>query len=425
MVHKLQLRKIQTKIKKSIDELLAKSQRSGAIIVAANNKIIYQKYVGYADLSKKIPISINTQFLAGSVTKQFTAVAMLKALLDKNRDISDHSQLKSNIQLALNKTIEHYLPAEHEIWNGLMPEWAKVITIHQLLVHSSGIINYNSLPDFNKQKFSNHSEIITFFKNHELEFIPGEKFSYCNSGYFLLGIIIEQITQKSLDVYLENILFKPFEMRSTFFPMSGTVDDLIRSDARFHKLARGYQYEMEKPNAALEEVKRYEPMLVPGAGGSLISTPEDLLTWNNALYAGKIIPHFLLDLLLKPYLVTENAKTYYGYGIEIMKSNVLGEYYSHRGGIPGFRSILTFIPSLQLSIITMQNIEADQEKLIPEIKEIKTSLPSSLSLNETAARLTEIIESKYPSILQNRNRYEFAPIYDEIIKILDKFGYES
>ena len=302
-----------------------------------------------------------------------------------------------------------------------MPVWAKIVTIHQLLVHSSGITNYTSLPDFEKQKFSKNSDLITFFKKHELEFTPGEKFSYSNSGYYLLGIIIQQITQQNLDIYLEKTFFEPLGMQSTFLPTQGTVDDLIRSDTRFANLARGYQYEIAKQDASLEEINRYESMEVPGAAGSLISTAEDLLKWNNALYAGKIIPKFLLELILNPYLVTERIDAYYGYGIEIMKSDVFGEYYSHRGGIPGFRSILTFIPSLQISIVTLQNIVADQEKLMPEVEKIKAGLPQTLSREESLLELVKIIESKYPSIIENRKRYELAPIYDDIIKTLEGF----
>ncbi len=423
MKHKLNLEKARDKITNTVNILVNQMQHSGSIIVTTKKETIYQNSFGFTDISKKIPISMSTQLLAGSVTKQFTAVAILKALLDKNINENDHTKLKDLIQAELNNTVEHYLPANHKIWDGSMPEWAKTITIHQLLVHSSGIINYTSLPHFEKQKFHSHVDLITFFKKHELEFIPGEKFSYSNSGYYLLGIIIQQITQKNLDVYLEKILFRPSEMFSTFLPTHGTVDDLIRSDARFMNLARGYQYEMAKHGAALEEVTRYEPMEVPGAAGSLISTTEDLVKWNDALYSGKIIPLFLLELVLKPYLLTERVDAHYGYGIEIINSASLGEYYSHRGGIPGFRSILTFIPSLQISIATMQNIVADQEKLMPEVEEIKSTLPKTLSQEESLAELVKIIESKHPSIIENRKRYELAPVYEDIIKTLESSCY--
>jgi hypothetical protein len=160
-------------------------------------------------------------------------------------------------------------------------------------------------------------------------------------------------------------------------------------------------------------------MEMPGAAGSLITTAEDLLIWNNALYGGKIIPQFLLELMLHPYLVTERIDAYYGYGIEIMKSEALGEYFSHRGGIPGFRSILTYIPSLKLSIITLQNLVADQEKLMPDIQQIQTSLPPNLPKEESMKKLVEIIEAKYPSIIENKKRFEFVLIYEAIIQTLD------
>lgn len=400
-------------INNTIDELVKNMNHSGSVLVATEKEIIYKKCFGYADIETEIPISFKTQFLAGSVTKQFAAVAILKALLDKNKD---------NIKIELNKTIEYYLTAKHEIWKNSIPAWAGTVTIHQLLIHSSGIPNYTSLPEFEKQKFSKSSDLINFFKGHELEFTPGEKFSYSNSGYYLLGIIIEEITQQDLDIYLEKTFFEPLGMQSSFLPIQGTVDELLCTDARFAKLARGYQYEISTDNASLEEIKRYERMEAPGAAGSLITTAEDLLKWNNALYSGKIIPKFLLELMLHPYLVTERVDAYYGYGIEIMKSEVLGTYYSHRGGIPGFRSILTYIPSLKLSIITLQNLVADQERLMPEIKQIQTSLPPNLSKEESMKQLAEIIENKYPSIIENRKRFEFSPIYEAAIKALENIG---
>lgn len=393
-----------------VDELVKNTNHNGSILIATKEETIYKKCLGFADISKKIPVFFKTQFLAGSVTKQFAAVAILQALWNKN---------KNNVKTELNNPIAYYLPEKHEIWNHSMPDWAKKITLHQLLVHSSGIPNYTSLPEFENKTFSQKSDIINFFKGHELEFTPGEKFSYSNSGYYLLGVIIEVITQQHLDIYLEQSLFKPFGMESTFLPLQGTVDELIQEDARFSNLARGYQYEVAIPNASLEEVKRYERMEVPGAAGSLITTAEDLLKWNNALYDCKIIPQNILELMLHPYLVTERAEAYYGYGIEVINSESLGTYYSHRGGIPGFRAILTYIPSLKLSIITLQNLGGNQEKIMPEVEEILKKLPPNLSKEERAKELSEIIEAKYPSILENIKRFEFTAVYEAIIKELE------
>ncbi len=397
------------KVTDTINELVKNRNHSGCMLLSTDKEIIYKECFGFADITKKIPISFKTQFLAGSVTKQFAAVAILKALFDKH---------KTNIKSELNKSIENYLPAEHEIWDSAMPSWARKVTIHQLLVHSSGITNYTSLPEFENQTFKNRSDLINFFKGKELEFIPGEKFSYSNSGYYLLGLIIEEITQEKLDVYLEKNFFEPLTMQSTFFPMRDTVDELIRTDYRFKNLARGYQYEVTTHNANLAEIKQYERMDVPGAGGSLITTAEDLLKWNNALYSRKIIPEFLLELMLHPYLVTEREDAYYGYGIEIIRSKALDTYYSHRGGIPGFRSILTYIPSLKLSIIILQNIVANQEKIMPEVKQLLENFPPHLSQEESAKQLTDIIETQYPGIIENRKRFEFSDIYEKIISLI-------
>lgn len=396
-----------SKIPETIDELI--KNQNGVILIATPNEIIYEKYLGFADINKKIPVDSNTQFLTGSVTKKFTAVAMLKALSNSN-----------NVEAELRNTIDNYLPEKHPIWNGSMPTWAITITIHQLLVHSSGIPNYTSLPEYEKQKFSNTAELVNFFKSHELEFTPGEKFAYSNSGYFLLGIIIEAITQKKLNVYLEENFFKPLDMQSTFLAMQGTVPNLIQQG--FSHLARGYEYELTTHHPVLQEIKSYENMRNPGAAGSLVSTANDLLKWNNALYSGKIIPDSLLKLMLHPYHMTERPDSHYGYGIEIMSSKVLGNYYSHRGGIPGFRSILTYIPSLELSIITLQNIIDNHDKLKPEIDQIQTELSLDLKQEEHVKKLVEIIETKYPAIDGNKKNFEFSFIYEAVIKVLETNG---
>ncbi len=396
------------KIAETIDELV--KNHNGVILIATPNENVYQKCFGYADILKKIPVTINTQFLAGSVTKQFTAVAILKALWEEN---------SNNISEALHRTINYYLPKNHPIWVGANPDWINLVTIHQLLIHSSGIPNYTSLPEYEKQKFSINSELINFFKGHELEFSPGEKFSYSNSGYYLLGILIEEITKQRLDTYLEKVLFKPLGMQSSFLPMHGTVDDLIRKDARFTNLARGFEYEITTYHPELQEIKNYEQMNAPGAAGSLITTAEDLLKWNHALYSEQIISSSLLKIMLQPYLMTERKDAYYGYGIEIINSTILGNYFSHRGGIPGFRSILTYIPSLKLSIITLQNIVANQEQLNPDIEQIQKDFSLDLSNENHTKKLIEMIETKYPAIVENKKRFDLSLIYDSLIKKLE------
>ncbi len=411
------------KITNILHELVQTMQPNGTISIAIKNEPIYQQYFGFADIGKKISTSLHTQYLIASVTKQFSAAALLNALYMavKNSNTSD-DELEINVKTALQKSVSIYLPKTHEIWANSMPEWADTVSLHQLLVHSSGIPNYTSLPGFDSKKNMSAMDIVTFFKTHALEFIPGTKFSYTNSGYFMLGMLIQEVTGQSLDQYLQTTFFDPLEMHSTFLPISGTVNDLKQSDSRFANLARGYTYEITVPHAKLTEVDHYTSMQIPGAAGGLISTVSDLLKWNNALYDGKILPLFLVKLMLQPHIQAEKTNEYYGYGIEIKNTQSFGTYYTHRGGIPGFQSRLTFIPAYQLSIVISENVRGDKESLNPEIEVIKSELPKSLSESELSQKIEEIFENKYPSIAENRTYYQLTPLEDSVINVLDNLA---
>lgn len=123
------------------------------------------------------------------------------------------------------------MPKKHPIWAGAIPFWAKEITLHQLLTHSSGIANVTGLPGFTKCRDSppNIQNLIGL-KNEKLEFKPGSKYAYSNSNYILLGEIIQQITGVDLDVYMQTALFEPSNMQSTFMALKGTVNDLKQFD---------------------------------------------------------------------------------------------------------------------------------------------------------------------------------------------------
>lgn len=397
---------IKDKINSIINPLLANKQPSGSILIATNKETIYQQSFGYADIEKRTSMLMSTQMLVGSVTKQFTAVALLKGLDESTKDI----------KADLNKTVAHYLPEEHEIWAGSMPTWAHLITVHQLLVHSSGIPNYTSIPDFDKKDLQQPSDIVTLFKNLPLEFTPGEKFAYCNSGYTLLGEILQKITSQYIDLYMQKVFFDPLGMKSTYFTTHGTVDSLIKSDPKFSKLARGYSFDIASKDTRLKEITDYILMQIPGAAGSLISTAEDLLIWNNALYGGQVIHKDLLNLMLEPYIITETENHYYGYGIEVIASGALGVYYSHGGAIPGFRSILSFIPSLKLSVIILENIVANRDAFKIEIGEIKAKLNQALSEDEKSKQADKILGETHPSIAENTQHYMLQPIHDQIMQ---------
>ena len=419
------MKEITTLVKESVSNTLKDMQASGTILVGVNNKAIYTESVGLADVKNHIQNTINTQYLIGSVTKQFTAVAILRVIYDSalRSGISKDNieSLLAYVNAELRKPISYYLAQTHHVWAGSMPEWANIVTLHNLLEHSSGIANLTDLHGYMELSVDQFkvSDLVSFFKDHELEFAPGAHFSYCNSGYILLSVIIQQMTGISLSIYLETIFYKPLGMNATFLPTKGTVSNLKQHDPRFAQLANGYNYYVSDVQAKVVEVIKYEPLERPSGAGSLISTASDLLKWSWALYSKKVIPKFLLEIMLAPHILTEEENAFYGYGIEVKKSNTLGVYYSHRGGIPGFRSDLTYIPSLELSIVCLTNVIDDWEKLMPEIKELEAGMPATLTQSEKALQATKIIEEKYPPINQNRSKYNFMLVDKAIFKVLE------
>jgi len=424
-MNKLTINNIESLVNESVNITLKDMQGSGTILVGVNNKAVYTKSVGMADVKNHIQNTINTQYLIGSVTKQFTAVAILRAIYDNalltGIQKENIENLLAYVNTELHKPISYYLSQTDHIWAGSMPNWANIVTLHNLLEHSSGIANLTDLHGYMELSVDQFkvSDLVSFFKDHELEFAPGEHFSYCNSGYILLSVIIQQMTGTPLSVYLETTFFKPLGMSATFLPTKGTVSDLKQSDPRFSPLANGYNYDISDVQAKVVEVTKYEPLERPSGAGSLISTTPDLLKWNWALYSEKIIPKCLLEIMLAPHILTEEENVFYGYGIEVKESSTLGVYYSHRGGIPGFRSDLTYIPSIELSIVCLTNVIDDWEKLMPEIKGLEAGMPITLTQSEKALQATKIIEEKYPIINQNRSKYNFMLVDKAIFKVLE------
>jgi CubicO group peptidase (beta-lactamase class C family) len=413
-------------IQNFLDDYAKTRQLSGTILASKGNDIVASKNFGFADSSANIKCHTDTQYLIGSVTKQFTAVALLRALYDDAiaNDLArdDVHAIEKIINESLNKPISNYLSSNHKIWAGHMPAWADIITPHQLLIHSSGIVNYTSLPEF-KDTFLNPPElpvIVSNFKDRDLDFPVGTKHSYSNSGYLLLGEIIQQITGQTLDVYLEKTFFKPLNMLATFLATKGTVHDMKKIDL-FKNLARGYEVDMTSEEPAISEVEKYCHMQIPGGAGSMVSTAPDLLLWNSALYAGKVVPSFLLNLMLEPHIqMSDSMDESYGYGIEVIMNPTLGTIYCHGGGIDGFIARLVYIPSLKLSIVCLSNVARNLEKLEPEVNRIKKQLPADINPGEGFKILEAELNKKFPAIVTNKDRYFTTEFAANLVKALSE-----
>lgn len=301
-------------------------QFNGSVLVAHEGEVIYTDGFGMANMEYDIPNEPNTKHRLGSITKQFTAALIL--------------QLAEQGKLELHKPISTYLPD----YKGPA---ADKVTIHHLLNHSSGIPSYTSFPGF----FEEHSrdpyspkDFVKKFADSTLQFTPGEKFLYNNSGYFLLGHIIEEVTGKTYEQVLQENILDPLNMKNTGYDHHATV--LKNRASGYEKNGEGYV------NAP------YLDMSLPYAAGSMYSTVEDLYKWDRALYSNEILSKSSKELMFTPQITQGNTK--YGYGWMINKLPV-GEtqdsvnVIAHGGGINGFNTLIARFPGNEDLVVLLNN----------------------------------------------------------------------
>lgn len=311
---------------KLLNQYLEYNQFNGSVLVADQGKIVYKKGFGMANMEWNIPNTSTTKHRLGSVSKQFTAMLILQLVADGKLD--------------LQKPISTYLP-DYPKKNG------DIITTHHLLTHSSGIPNYTSLPSFFENKSRNPyspSEFIETFKDLDLDFVPGEQFSYSNSGYFLLGLLIEELTGKTYEQMLHDNIFKPLGMINSGYDNHA---DILK------ERATGY----EKNGRAFVN-SSYLDMSIPYAAGSLYSTTEDMYLWDKSLYTSTLISKKYMDLFFKPHIPAFGAHYAYGW---IVGKEVIGNttdsiaVMSHGGGINGFNTLISRSPSDKSLVVLLNN----------------------------------------------------------------------
>jgi len=290
---------------------------SGSVFIARNGEILLSKGYGMADREKRVPNTPQTKFRIGSITKQFTAMAILIL----------QAQGKLNVQDAICKYISD-CPAA---WQS--------ITLHHLLTHTSGIPNFTDFPDYQKTKQSPSSPTQTIgrFKDKPLDFQPGTKWSYSNSGYIILGFIIEQVSGQSYEMFLQEHIFVPLKMLDTGYEHSKNL------------LAIGYANSVSKADVI--------DMSIPYAAGALYSTVEDLYRWDQALYTEQLVSKELRDQMFIPFVpVPESNGLSYGYGWGI-GTEVNHPVVGHGGGIEGFSTNILRFRDDKVTIIVLSNRE--------------------------------------------------------------------
>lgn len=303
-------------------------QFNGSVLIAHQGEKIYNKGFGFANLEWNVPNKPDTKFRIGSLTKQFTAMLVM--------------QLVEQGKLELNSPISNYLP------NYPKPN-ADSITIHHLLTHSSGIINYTEIRNLqgnlNLHRYT-PDEFVQFFADSTLQFKPGTKFSYSNSGYFLLGFILEKVTNKSYELLLKENIFVPLKMNNTGYDHHRTI---------LKNRASGYQREW---NGTVLLNAPYLDMSVPYAAGAIYSTVEDLFLWDQALYTNQLLSKENTELLFKEHIQTESNHYGYGWGIANIPLGESDDHIkvaTHGGAINGFHTEIMRNPSDSSLIVLLNN----------------------------------------------------------------------
>lgn len=331
----------------AIDQLMhsrsAAGDFSGTALVAREGHILYQRAFGSANLEWNIPNDLSTKFEIGSMTKQFTALLVLQFVNEGRIQLDGH--------------LSDYLPYYRK-------DTGSRITVSQLLSHTSGVPNFTSIPGFLEGSASRTTYTVRDFAakycSGDLEFEPGSKFAYSNSGYFLLGAILEKVSNESYEQLLHERIFGPLGMKDSGYTHTETI--LPHRAAGYERSSTGYR------NA------RFYDMSIPFAAGALYSTVGDLFLWDQALYGERLLPARLRDLLFKP-----NLENYgYGWGILVPKpgSPYAGESIPmHGGAIFGFQSVIERIPQHKELIVLLDN--TDSPKLLDIALEIRGVLANN------------------------------------------------
>ncbi len=383
-----------------IDEVMTLASKyglfNGSVLVAEDGKVIYKKGLGLANMEWNMPNTPETRFRLGSITKQFTAVLIL--------------QLVEQGKIKLDGKLSDYLPDYRK-------DVGQKVTVHQLLNHTSGIPSYTGLPGFFNDVSRDPYSVADFVKKYasnDLQFEPGSKFAYNNSGYFLLGAIIEKVTGQPYEKVLKEKIFDPLGMKSTGYDHYATI---------LEKRASGY---VKTPDGYVNAP--YLDMSLPYAAGSMYSTVDDLYLWDQALYTDRVLSAQSKELMYKP------ALSNYAYGWVITKAK-LGTgtetvpSINHGGGINGFNTLIMRYPAQKNLVVLLDNTSQGDslDKLSQEITNILYNQPFDLPRMPLAGVLLRTIREKgiEAGIAQYRDlKAQQAKVYDFSEPELNQLGYQ-
>lgn len=310
----------------------------GSFLIAHKDQIIYQKSWGLANLEHLPHLQETSVFQIGSMTKQFTAISIL--------------MLEAEGRLHTQNLLSHYLPEFPNEGN---------IQLHHLLTHTSGIAEYTQMKNINdvSQKEMSPQELIAFFKNEPPRFVPGEKFEYNNSGYIILGHIIELVSGQRYEEFIQKHIFEKTGMASSYYASDKQI--IAHRAYGYHKKEYGYIN------------KRQISYSLPFSAGSLMSTPSDMLKWQQALNQHLLLPPKIQEKAFVSYALNNNTPIHYGYGWHIKETGGK-KIREHGGSIFGYKSMAVYYPEEEIYTIGMTNCDClSPTRLVKEMAALALS----------------------------------------------------
>src|SRR5688572_4376667 len=346
-----------------VQSYVSNKQFMGSVLVARGNDVLLSKGYGSANLEWEVANTPSTKFRLASVTKQFTAASILL--------------LEERGRLRVEDLVKQHLPDAPAAWDK--------VTIFHLLTHTSGIPSFTSFPDYQSlEPFATTTEkLVARFRDKPLEFETGQRFNYSNSGYALLGYLIERITGQSYARFVQENIFTPLAMKDSGYDSNSAV--IVRR-------AAGYA---PGPNGPINA--GFIDMSIPHAAGALYSTTEDLLKWEQGLFGGKLLSAASLQKMITPF------KNDYAFGLMVRTVNGR-KVISHGGGIEGFNTSLVYYPDDKLTVVVLGNLNGQAPDQI-------ANQLSAIAHGETVTLPSERKETTLDSKVLSRHVgvYQLAP----------------
>jgi len=376
------------KIKKFLQQEYPKNEPGAVVLIAKNGNIIFEKAYGLASIQPKRKLKTDMVFQIGSMSKQFVSAAIL--------------QLVEQGKMSLSDTIQKYVP--------YYPSKGHPITIHHLLAQTSGIPNYFDVDDNEFYLLAQEhtpKQLINYYKDEPLLFIPGEKWAYSNSNYPLLGAALEKVTGISLKEYLRIHIFEPLQMTSTglWYTMNTKKKNIVT----------GYNSKNGRlfPGPKMVGSALYAP-------GGIVSTVHDLFLWNNALLQKTIISDFVVKQLTTEKTIDSDKETGYGYGFFI-KSLQGSPTIQHGGNLFGFTSYGLYLPNEDIFVCILANTKFDRtEQLANYIASVLLDDPIEIFSKKeiSKAKLKEYV-GVYQLKNETLNRVFEIKVYDNELLLND------